>query len=263
MSRNHAEFLDLAAGYALDALDVADRERFQAHLDSGCAECAAAVQEFSAGAAVLGASLDPVTPPPGVRARVLGSLPDRGPAQAKVTPIPERKTPWLTYGALAAAAALAVTTVLSSQRADRYRVERDTLVTQLSQLQGRLDDAEKWLALASSPGSRRAALARTPDAAPTLEGWATFEPGTGSAIVVLVNAEAPTAQDYELWALRGDGPTSLGVVQADETGLVVLRLEDIGDPASIAGFAVSLEPDGGSPQATPTSPVVLAGTLGS
>ena len=76
---------------------------------------------------------------------------------------------------------------------------------------------------------------------------------------------APTAQptnDYELWILRGDGvPVSMGVLpQIGQTSL------DLGADAVAAlttgsTLAVSLEPQGGSPQATPSGPVLYTAPL--
>jgi anti-sigma-K factor RskA len=56
---------------------------------------------------------------------------------------------------------------------------------------------------------------------------------------------------------------NLGVIATDETGHAVLHLKDAGDPGTLAAFAVSLEPSGGSPNpAAPSGPVVMLGKLG-
>jgi anti-sigma-K factor RskA len=68
-------------------------------------------------------------------------------------------------------------------------------------------------------------------------------------------AAAPTGQDYELWLIDESGvPRSLGLLRAQITQ-VQTPLE--------AGLtlAVSLEPEGGSPEAEPTGPVLAAAAL--
>ncbi len=70
-------------------------------------------------------------------------------------------------------------------------------------------------------------------------------------------------KDYELWMLPADGsaPRSMGVLPIyGEHRLSVDPAVVAGLPAS-AGFAVSLEPTGGSPTGQPTGPVQYQGEL--
>jgi anti-sigma-K factor RskA len=62
----------LAGAYALDALDAAERARFERHL-RGCAACLAEVRGFAATAASLGLAVA-ATPPPGLKGRVLADV---------------------------------------------------------------------------------------------------------------------------------------------------------------------------------------------
>jgi anti-sigma-K factor RskA len=82
-------------------------------------------------------------------------------------------------------------------------------------------------------------------------------------VVVLEHSTPPAGRDYELWMIRDGKPRSLGVVRPDEHGDAVVRLEDVGDAATLAAFALSLEPTGGAPtDDAPTGPVVAVGALG-
>jgi anti-sigma-K factor RskA len=70
------------------------------------------------------------------------------------------------------------------------------------------------------------------------------------------------SQALELWALPPGGmgsPRSLGVVSAQQT-TTVLRTRLLTDTV---GFAVSLEPSGGSPTGQPTGPILSVGKLSS
>ena len=86
---------------------------------------------------------------------------------------------------------------------------------------------------------------------------------TGSISVRTVGAEAQLGKSYELWAVGGgrDKPQSLGVIDADFR-IPTSRLGRI-DPAILGDtvFAVSLEPEGGSPTGQATGPVLFAGKL--
>lgn len=70
----------------------------------------------------------------------------------------------------------------------------------------------------------------------------------------------PTGRDAELWAIGRDGvPRAAGLLRRDGAGRIVLaRTLQVGEGTV---FAISIEPAGGSPKATPTGPVVAQGTL--
>jgi len=71
-------------------------------------------------------------------------------------------------------------------------------------------------------------------------------------------ATTPAGKDYELWLLRdGDRPPlSLGLASASGARSFELPGGDRG-----IGFAISVEPPGGSPTGAPTGPVVFVGNL--
>ena len=76
---------------------------------------------------------------------------------------------------------------------------------------------------------------------------------------------APAAQptnDYQLWILRGDGvPVSLGLLPQTGQATIDLDADAVTALATGTTLAVSLEPQGGSPQPTPTGPVLYTATL--
>jgi anti-sigma-K factor RskA len=63
--------------------------------------------------------------------------------------------------------------------------------------------------------------------------------------------------------MRPDGVASLGLIKADAQGRATVRLENLGAQGTLGGFAISLEPEGGSPNPrAPSGPVVMAGKFG-
>jgi anti-sigma-K factor RskA len=78
-----------------------------------------------------------------------------------------------------------------------------------------------------------------------------------------VAAEAQPGKSYELWLVSKQfaQPRSLGVVGAREftTGAALAAFAP--DTISDATFAISLEPEGGSPTGEPTGPVLWGGKL--
>lgn len=82
----------------------------------------------------------------------------------------------------------------------------------------------------------------------------------GRALVLRPLAElpAPAQKALELWAVPAQGaPRSLGLVRAGEP-TTVLRAQLLRDTAA---FAVSVEPEGGSPTGAPTGPIVSLGKV--
>ena len=88
-----------------------------------------------------------------------------------------------------------------------------------------------------------------------------YDPADQQIVARLSGVTAPDDGVWELWRIRegGDGPVSLGVVPTpDTTGRVVIQLDE---PLSsqLDTLAISLEPQGGSPAAGPTGPVLFVG----
>lgn len=82
------------------------------------------------------------------------------------------------------------------------------------------------------------------------------------AVRVVNDVEQHPNNDYELWALTDAGvPVSLGLLPQSGRRTVALDDDAIAALASSSTLAVSLEPQGGSPQATPTGPVLYTAAL--
>ncbi len=75
----------------------------------------------------------------------------------------------------------------------------------------------------------------------------------------LAGVRPPSRRSFELWLLpRHGAPISLGVAQAGRALYALPRAAEAA-LAQAKGFAVSVEPPGGSPTGQPTGPVVLVG----
>jgi anti-sigma-K factor RskA len=90
---------------------------------------------------------------------------------------------------------------------------------------------------------------------------AVVNPDTG--VIVLVPVHMPDdARVPELWLIGDDGvPKSLGVIARDRAMQVRIPESVRKSAEANAVFAVSLEPEGGSPTGQPTGPVVAKGSL--
>lgn len=100
------ELHDLAAPYALDALDDDERERFERHLHA-CVECRQQVDALREGAAHLGSAFEEA-PPAAMRARVLEAA-EHTPQDRSMVPLRRGRRWSLPRVATAVAAVLVVT----------------------------------------------------------------------------------------------------------------------------------------------------------
>lgn len=234
----HDDLFELAAAYALDAVDDVERARFERHL-SGCDECqeeVRTVREITAGFAIL-ASEDP---PPAVRDAVLEiprSTPQASEGGAGGTALPAADPPrpkrvWL---ALAAAGGFALAAVGGAAwlQADQ-----------------RADDLAAQLEILDAPDAATIELA-----GPAGVLRLTASASEGAALVRADDlGEVGAEWTYQLWRLTdaADGPVSLGLLGNDSSVHVRIPLDPLA-PADV--LAVTIEPVGGSP--APTSDPIL------
>jgi anti-sigma-K factor RskA len=264
----------MCAGYVLGTLDPSEARALEAHLEEGCPVCDAEIERLSRGAWLLAASSPPHRAPASLRGRVLRAVWNEVPATARRHPVSasgaaerEREARRSLIGPAwawaAAAAVIAVAGLLQWRTANRLESQLAETRAEVEALRRTVDEERSWAAVAEAPDARIVLLERTPDGSAPLAARVTYDPTTRRALVAVSNFTPPPGQDYQLWAILDTGPSSLGLVRPDSSGSAVLRLSNVGDPARLAAFAVSLEKEGGAPTASaPAGPVVMVGKLG-
>ncbi|MCF3129965.1 anti-sigma factor [Streptomyces olivochromogenes] len=251
----HREDLhSLAAPYALDALDPGERRRFEKHL-ADCDRCAAEVRALSEDAVRLAWSTA-APAPAALRDRVLTAVrtipqepapaaehaPQLPPHVWGTQPPPARaRTPrprplFVPFATATAAAALVVAglfAVQAGQTRDQLDAERDRA----------REIAHVLTASDARASSGKDAQGRSIGVIASAS--------EGQAVVTLSGYETPPGgRVRQLWLMRPHAqPRSLGLFAGD-TPLVAKGLS-----RSATSLAVTVEPDGGSPQPT-TQPVV-------
>ena len=255
---NRDEILELAAGYALGALDTEDRARFEALLDAGDADARAALRDFEATVRDVVAETAEV-PPPTVKAALMARIDGESRSRAEVTQIlsapraaAPRRSLWTIalVGAIAAGiAAIAVGLVVSTVY--------DRRIDQLGQQQVELQ--QELVAILQDPATRTVALAGLP-AAPSARGRMLWHAKAGGLLVAQGLPPAPPGKAYELWAISGkEAPVPAGVFTVDARGVGSIRVAPVAGGAEPDTFAVTLEPAGGVP--APTGSMYLVGKL--
>ena len=263
----HTQFADALALYALGALDDAQElAALQAHLGA-CGECRGELEALRADTALLALSAVGPQPPERVRQRLLSAIAAK---PRTVQMVPQSYTSshlrrrWFSIAPTAAMVALAVFSLLLWRELSDTRRDLRRAQAQIEQFQMEFLTKDRELAeakavseLVHAPDVKRMTLisAHTPPQ-PLMK--MIYSPQKGSLILMATNAPPlPENKIYELWLLPADGgkPMAAGWFKTDSNGHAMMfhTMEIAGINAR--GFAVTIEPSGGSP--TPTMPIVM------
>lgn len=281
----------LAAEYVLGTLDSAERDRVGELINTDPA-FAALVADWEHRLGELNAMVDPVPPPPDVWMAIKERLGETAPAaetrlpefleaqapriapaetrteapteianDAKVIDLTRRLRRWrgssAALGALAAAlAGIVVTAGLAPERLPaplRPKPKIETVeVTR---------EVVRTVEVPAPAPSRYVAVLQSSPSAPAF--IMTVDVAQRSLTVRRVSAEEQANHSYELWLVsdRYPAPRSLGLIGGSEFTRATTLASFEPDTISAATFAVSLEPEGGSPTGAPTGPVLFSGKL--
>lgn len=202
---------ELTAGYALDALDPAERVRYEEHLAS-CEQCREELQTFwSVSGALAHAAAGP-TPPAGLRERILEQARAE---RSNVVPLRPRGRVAVLSAAAAVAAVAAIGVGIWAAS-----LARD------------LDDARGELAVLADPNARTTETAAG-------EASLVVTPSGEAALVVRKLAPAPEGKDYEIWVFENGVPRRAGLFERPGVAVLTRPVE----PGQTV--AVTVEADGG------------------
>jgi anti-sigma-K factor RskA len=240
---------DLSGAYALDALDDAERERFERHLRK-CAGCAEDVRQMTSTATALAMAVA-AEPPAGLKARVLAAAattPQLPPLPAASAAARRRRGRHVTRSAwfprlalgvaavgVAAAVALAVVTVSTQDRLNTVQAQNRAIAAVLA-----APDAQ----IATGPS--------------THGGRATVVLSYSQRKMIFTSSgfpALPNAKVYELWLLSSGGATPAGLLPEAVDGNTAPVLASGLTPADKVG--VTVEPAGGTSAPTTTPILVL------
>ncbi|MBM0123925.1 anti-sigma factor [Pimelobacter simplex] len=246
----------LSGAYAVDALDDAERARFEAHL-AQCAECRDEVDGLREAAAVLGGA-EAIEPPAALRDRVLEEI-------TQIRPLPPQSTPAPGGAPVELAAARRRLRPLRSGRTGHLLLVAAVLVLVAAAggllLRPWADDSPREPGLTAAERVLAAADATSVDKRFPDGSTATvvISRSEGRAVIRTTDmAPAPDGKVYELWLQTPAGEMERAGLMPDLRDATVL-LE--GDASRATGVGITVEPDGGSDQ--PTSQPIAFFTLDS
>lgn len=255
----HEEFETIAALDAIGAATAEEAATLHAHLH-GCPECSKARDDYAEAATLLARQLSPVTPPGGLRERVVSTV--NQDASDNVIEAAPRFNWWL---ATAATLFLALWgwRELSVHAAKSRIHDQEATIKQLTDQNDLLASQREKLAaeMASLAGPDTRTIALTGQAAsPSASARVFVEPKARRAIVFFYNLPAnANDKSYQLWIIRSDQPKpqSAGVFSVAQDGQATVKVENLPTDVPIKAFAVTLEPRGGAEQPTNTNFFVM------
>ena len=245
----HQEVSENLPLYALGALPAAGCEQLRNHLDE-CPTCRRELEEFRAGAALLALSAAGPSAPQRSRQRLLSAIAEDEaipPAHA----ISAAPRPWWSLGPVFASLVLAIFGLLLWRENAQLKRANDALQQQNTHAR---EVAEIW----NAPDARHVTLV-SGGAEPLPQIKVIYVVRTQRLLLVGSNLPPlPPNKTYQLWFLPTHGsPMPAGTFKPNRHGNTMTMpahsLPTSGIEAK--GFAVTVEPDGGS--AAPTSPIVL------
>lgn len=274
--------------YAMQLLPVDETESVSRHLER-CAECRAELARVHSDLAAYAATVDLQSPPASARQRLVRQVAREKKIVSAAQPVaqPQPQAPIAAFGRsgsmLAAedhppqkrssgrsflawsgwgiAAGLAV--ALGFLYGDRSNL-RDTLTYQAGQIQRLNADAaasHQLMDALTDPRAVRVTLTTKPQPHAAPMGGVTYDPEKGSLVFLASDLDPLQAlKTYELWVIPADGsaPIPAGTFHPDDRGNGSVVMPDLPKGVPAKAFAVTIEPDGGSP--TPTMPTIMAGS---
>ncbi|MFI5093172.1 MAG: anti-sigma factor [Candidatus Acidiferrum sp.] len=252
-----AQFRELIEAYALGALDPEERAALEAHLATGCADCAKALEEARLLVSQLAYAAPEAAPSDMLKGRLLQTV--RAEAQAKPHGMPAKSD--IPFWLWAAVAALLVFSIYSSWNIRRLQNEiRQTndraaiLLQERQKTEQQLAAAKREAMILMDPSSVKFALAGQNAQGPQLE--AICHPELG---IVVMGEKIPMPSPhhvFQLWFIPkapGAKPMPSMMVMPDANGKFVMLVSN--PPESMQAtkaLAITEEPEGGSPWPTET-----------
>lgn len=256
-----ADVLDLSGSFVLAALTPGEMDTVRAHL-AGCPEAHADIAELGSVVPALFESVEPVAPPPDLKARILEAAAaeqqamasDRADRSLRPSPSAEVRRPGFDVGALFRRPIWAGIAAAALVAAIAFGALSLQLRTQVENLSAYRNGVVEVLEEAARPGAQLAILV-APENAPGPKGLAAV--GADGSVAMVVRDLAPTTgtQVYTAWLIGAEGtPIPVGdfVVDEGRTASFTTAHATLGPGVTVA---VSLEPRAGA--TTPTTVVAL------
>ena len=255
--KNCDQFREMYEAYALGSLDAPERAAFEAHLATGCKDCAKAVEEARWLVSQLAYLAPESTPSDMLKGRLMRTVR----AEAQAAQSAKKSKPAIPAWLWAGVAALLLFSLYSGWNMQRLQREVQIaneraaeLIRERRDLEAQRAAAEREATILIDPASVKIPLASSDPLAPKLE--ASWHAKLG-IVLTGQNIPAPSGNRVlQLWLIPkapGGKPIPSLTVRPDAGGKFTLLVSNPpGLMEGTAALAITEEPAGGSPQPTTT-----------
>jgi len=252
----HEQYAEDLSLYALGALEGEERRVVEQHLD-GCSGCRQELEKLQGDLALLAFSASGPRPPARSRERLMAAIAK----EPRRVELPRARWAWWNVlGWAAAVAALAMAFLLRQQNSN-LRQHVGELETSTAKQDQQLGEAKQLVSALTSPEALHFTLVAG-KAPPQPQGKAIYVPSSGTLVFLASNLpHIPAEKAYELWLIPTTGaPIPAGVFKPDARGAASVIRPPLPTGVEAKAFAITIEPEGGSPG--PTSTPIMVGTGG-
>jgi anti-sigma-K factor RskA len=257
--KDHAQFAEDLALYAMGSLDARECPELNAHLGT-CGECRRELEALRADLAMVALSAAGPQPPQRSRERLMNAL--SGEARQAQRPGPRlvsaRQRPrWFTMLPIAAALALAILGIGLMVQVQHLKGFNAQLEQALWDEKQKDTAAKAVMEMLNDPTVQRMTLVSAhAEAVPHVSTY--YQKKNGHILLTAKNLQPlPADKSYQLWLIpMGSGaPMPAGIIRVEPDGSAMMMhtMETTGVEAK--AFAITVEPLHGS--STPTMPIIM------
>lgn len=260
----HEQFADDLALHALGALDGAERQALERHLD-GCASCRRELELLRGDTSLLALTTAGPKPPARSRQRLMSAIAaePRMPVAVKATAGGQQRSWWASFGLPASRWGMAVALVAVGVG---LLLQNSALQQNLASLQKqfadrgiKLEESNQIVATLLDPDSTKIELVAAGNK-PQARGKAIYQRRNRNLIFFASNLPPlPAGKVYELWLFPADGgaPIGAGVFKPDTRGSATVVNPPLPEGVVAKNFVVTLEPESGSHEHPRGTPVIV------
>lgn len=267
---NCDQFREMYEAYALGALDATEHAALEAHLATGCAQCAKSVAEARWLVSQLAYTAPEASPSDMLKGRLMQKIRSEAKSPSHAAPPPSIPY-WLSAGIAALLLITLYTSWRQHQTAEQLRAANDRSIAHMEEeraaVQQKITDMEERMAvmrrenaILSDPAATKITLMPQKTQAPQLVAMWQHQNG-----IVVTGQKVPMPAAHhvlQLWLIPKDPaakPMPSMSLRPDENGRLVMVVAHPPDPGGIKALAITEEPEGGSPQ--PTSALRWVGAM--
>ena len=258
--RGHEQYAEDLALYAVGALEAGSCAQLEQHLRE-CPACRRELATLRGDASLLALSVSGPAPPQRARERLLAAIASDSKEQERYAraPLFAPRRPWWSFAPAFAALVLAVFAIFLQRENANLRRANEEIVVQLNEAKTQNQHYRDIGALVEAEDAVHVSMVSTNTPMPHAN--TIYRPKTGQLLLMASNLQPlPAGMTYELWLIPKSGaPMPCGLFKPDAQGsAMMMHMPNKSAGIEAQAFAITMEPEGGSPG--PTGEILLKGS---